>query len=135
MPTLDRLIDQAVAIAREVAIGSTGVSAVLIALTDDKPAVLFLDVDDDPASQATMEAEIDGFLDRHDTESWLYIAEVEMLAGRLLEPFIRCVAHDCGLERSVLLRPARDRSGRICELAEVPPLPPPVVCLAPRYLS
>jgi hypothetical protein len=109
--TLERLLGQAIAIVKEVAIGQAGIAGVAVALDEVGPsAVLFVEVDDDPLSRRLLEDQVQAFCDEHAAARWIMITEAE-------RQMVRCTAHDAGAERSVLLRMVRDESGLICGLA------------------
>ena len=70
------LLERAVAIARDVAIGDTGIAPVVIALRPGQPPVtLFIESDRDPASAECLAAAIEAFLAGSGATAWLRIDE------------------------------------------------------------
>ena len=70
-PDLDHLLQRAVAIARDAAIGETAVEPVVVALPDDwVPVPLFIETDGEPQRPADLEREITAFLAVLEASRW-----------------------------------------------------------------
>jgi hypothetical protein len=100
------LLERAVMIAHDGALGGFGISPVVVALTDP-PIVLFLEGDDG----------LPGLL----VEALL--GDVDWLSIREVAADIECIACEHGVKVSTRLRPVRDRAGVIIDLEEMAPTP------------
>lgn len=115
---LDRLLDQAVAIARDAAIGETTVERVVVALPDAGPPVpLFIETDDEPESPAGLDEATETFLAALGVRRWIRIGP-----GLPTETLV-CAAGDGDQRATAFLQPVRDDAGIITALADVTLLP------------
>jgi len=82
------LLERALAIARDVAIGDTGIAPVVIALRPGQPPLtLFIESDRDPASADCLAAAIEAFLAGTGATAWLRIdAEAPACAAGPVRP-------------------------------------------------
>lgn len=120
--SLSRLLEQAVAIARDVAIGDTGIAAVVVALPDNSPPVpLFIQTDDHEASRSRMTQEIAAFLTSIGARRWIRITEAELRLPDLPDgsEVFACSAYDGDDYCSALLRVVRDDAGVIVGLEDL----------------
>ena len=116
--TLDRLLEQAVAIARDAAIGETTVEAVLVALPDaDPPVPLFIETDE-PESLSRVDAASEALLAGLGLRRWIRI--VADLPGEA----VVCTAAEGDHRATALLRPVRDDAGIITAMHDVTPAEP-----------
>ena len=121
---LDHLLQRAVAIARDVAIGETAVEPVVVALPDDwVPVPFFIETDGEPQSPADLEHEITAFLAELGASRWVRIGAAAFF-GLPAEPdVIACTAAEGDHRATALLRPLRDAAGIITALEDVTPSP------------
>jgi hypothetical protein len=119
---LDDLLQRAVAIARDAAIGETAVEPVVVALPDDGvPVPLFIETDRNPTSPADLEREITAFLVLLRATRWVRIGAAGFF-GLPAEPdIIACTAGDGDDRANALLRPVRV-AGVITSLEDVTPM-------------
>ena len=117
---LDHLLQRAVAIARDVAIGETAVEPVVVALPDDwVPVPLFIETDGEPQGPADLEREITAFLAVLGASRWVRIGAAAFF-GLPAEPdVIACTAAEGDERATALLRPLRDAAGIIIALEDV----------------
>lgn len=114
---LDRLLEQAVAIARDAAIGETTVEPVIVALPDAGPPLpLFIESDDEPESPADLDEATEAFLAALGVRRWIRIA-----AGLPVEAVV-CTAGDGQHRATALLQPVRGAASVITALADVTPM-------------
>ena len=89
------LLERALAIARDVAIGDTGIAPVVIALRPGQPPLtLFIESDRDPASADCLAAAIEAFLASAEATAWLMLDECvsEIAAGDQPADRLVCMA-------------------------------------------
>jgi hypothetical protein len=119
---LDDLLQRAVAIARDAAIGETAVEPVVVALPDDGvPVPLFIETDGDPTSPADLEREITAFLVLLGARRWVRIGAAGFFGVPAEPDVIACTAGDGDRRANALLRPVRD-AGIISALEGVAPM-------------
>jgi len=115
---LDRLLEQAVAIARDAAIGETTVEPVVVALPDAGPPVpLFIETDE-AQSPADLDEATEAFLEALGVRRWIRIG------ADLSAEAVVCTAADGDHRATALLRPVRDDAGIITVMNELAPAPP-----------
>jgi hypothetical protein len=121
-PELQGLLQCAVAIARDAAIGETAVEPVVVALPDDGvPVPFFIETDRNPKSPADLDREITAFLVLLGARRWVRIGAAGFF-GLPAEPdVIACTAGDGDDRASALLRPVRV-AGIITALEDVTPM-------------
>jgi hypothetical protein len=117
-----RLLELAMAIARDAAIGETAVEAVVVALPDAGPPVpLFIETDGEPVSLAGLDRATGAFLAALGVRRWIRIGETGLdLPG--LPPAAEtlvCTVGDGQHQRRALLRLWRDTTGLISSLEDV----------------
>jgi hypothetical protein len=119
---LDDLLQRAIAIARDAAIGETAVEPVVVALPDDGvPVPLFIETDRNPTSPADLEREITAFLVLLGARRWVRIGAAGSFGVPAEPDVIACTAGDGDDRASALLRPVRD-AGIISALEDVAPM-------------
>lgn len=117
---LDRLLGQAVAIARDAAIGETTVEPVIVALPDPgAPVPLFIETDEEPEGLTGIDEATEAFLEALGVRRWIRIA-ADLPAGTIV-----CTAADGDRRATAILQSVRDAAGIITALADVTPLPGP----------
>ena len=112
---LDHLLEQAIAIARDAAIGETTVEPVLVALPDAGPPVALFIETDEPPSLSQLDAASEALLAALKVGRWIRI--VADLPGEA----VVCTAADGDHRATALLRPVRDDTGIITAMPDVTP--------------
>ena len=115
---LDHLLEQAIAVAREAAIGETAVEPVFVALPDAGPPVpLFIETDE-PLSLSQLGEATEAFLAALQVRRWIRIV------ADLPAEAVVCTAADGDHRATALLRPERDDAGIITAMHDVTPAQP-----------
>ena len=118
MNTLDTMLEQAVAVARDMVLGEAGLVAVLVALPEHRPPVtLFIESDNREASRSVAEIERLAFLERTGATRWVAVEAAEEFAGGEI---VLCTASIEGRTLSAVLEIERGVNGEIVALIDRP---------------